>query len=715
MATAYARAVSLPQIPSLTSFTEAKHSSGFTLSSSTEIFVDAQYAGSRIDNHSPSLLDFANTFASDLTDVAGLRHVSVHTVSSKHMGNAKSAIYLTILPENQAQSYKYFNGNTTNEAYELDITSNLVTISGTSALGTFWGTRSLLQQVVINKKQHTSHIVLPAGKATDVPGWEVRGFMLDAGRHWFDVEFLRDLCVYASFWKINEFHVHAVDNLWNPAWLYGPNANWQKLYAGFRFQTEPGSALEGLSKPKNETWSRQDFEWLQASCSSYGVTIIPEIESPGHALAITQWKPELMISGTPDNMNISQPEMIPSIKSIWKEFLPWFTSKEVSIGADEYEASLANDYIDFVNTMSDYIHQESGKSIRIWGTNEPSKTKSVSKNITIQHWDFPTDDIPVNLMKQGYNVIVRIYNSEQYFLYLDGKSSGETDFPQELNQTMMWTGAPGGQGWAPNIFSPNDPSNNSAIDEPRLRGSIMPLWSDWGNNATTKLEVYYSFARSLAVFGLKTWSGSGASALSRTEFDNLYPLLNAAAPAQNLNRVVPSKSKVVLEYDFKSNEHSNTAKDSSGNQYDGKAKNVEFEHSQAIFDGSSFIETALQSMGPPYTLSFGVTPKHAGGVLFSGSDSVLLADTLTWNATGQLYTLNYTLPLNKETQVEIHATREYTFAYINNDRTPRYWYTELDIWGDYMQQANMSFAAPLHIIGSGFHGALSNIRLVQGA
>jgi hexosaminidase len=179
--------------------------------------------------------------------------------------------------------------------------------------------------------------------------------------------------------------------------------------------------------------------------------------------------------------------------------------------------------------------------------------------------------------------------------------------------------------------------------------------------------------------------------------------------------VVPSKSKVVLEYDFKSNEHSNTAKDSSGNQYDGKAKNVEFEHSQAIFDGSSFIETALQSMGPPYTLSFGVTPKHAGGVLFSGSDSVLLADTLTWNATGQLYTLNYTLPLNKETQVEIHATREYTFAYINNDRTPRYWYTELDIWGDYMQQANMSFAAPLHIIGSGFHGALSNIRLVQGA
>lgn len=60
-------------------------------------------------------------------------------------------------------------------------------------------------------------------------------------------------------------------------------------------------------------------------------------------------------------MNITQPEMIPTIKSIWKEFLPWFYGSEVSIGADEYEASLANDYIDFVNTMADYIHQQSGK------------------------------------------------------------------------------------------------------------------------------------------------------------------------------------------------------------------------------------------------------------------------------------------------------------------------------------------------------------------
>lgn len=192
--------------------------------------------------------------------------------------------------------------------------------------------------------------------------------------------------------------------------------------------------------------------------------------------------------------------------------------------------------------------------------------------------------------------------------------------------------------------------------------------------------------------------------------------MNQAAPGQNLNRVVPSKGKVVLEYDFKNSKHGQV-KDKSGNHYDGTVSNAKITGSQAVFTGSSksYIKTAVDSMGPPYTLSFNVNPASSKGVLFSGIDSILLAESLTWNVTGQLYSLNYTLPLNKETRVEIHATRDATFAYIGKDKVPMYWYTELDIWGDYMQTANMSFAAPIQKIGAGFKGAISNIRLSQGA
>jgi hexosaminidase len=108
------------------------------------------------------------------------------------------------------------------------------------------------------------------------------------------------------------------------------------------------------------------------------------------------------------------------------------SAAEVSIGADEYTASLADDYISFVNEMADYISNKSDKSIRIWGTNEPSSKLSISTNMTIQHWDFPGDSIPVRLMSQGYRVI----NSEQSFLYLDGKTLDDGQFPTELNASL---------------------------------------------------------------------------------------------------------------------------------------------------------------------------------------------------------------------------------------------------------------------------------------
>jgi hypothetical protein len=145
--------------------------------------------------------------------------------------------------------------------------------------------------------------------------------------------------------------------------------------------------------------------------------------------------------------------------------------------------------------MSQYISQKSGKSIRAWGTNEPSSTLSINTNVTIQHWDFPGDSIPVQLMERGYRVI----NSEQQFLYLDGKTSDNGQFPVELNQDLMWSGAPDGGGWAPNIFTGHDSSNNTNPENPLLRGAIMAIWNDWGTNL-----VFPRFYRFLNFFQATT-------------------------------------------------------------------------------------------------------------------------------------------------------------------------------------------------------------------
>ena len=139
---------------------------------------------------------------------------------------------------------------------------------------------------------------------------------------------------------------------------------------------------------------------MQYECAARGVTIIPEIEAPGHALVISQWKPELGLDGQLDLLNISYPQTIPTTETIWSTFLPWFHSKAVHIGADEYVEDgvsvyqLAEEYNRFVNTMNSFIGSESGKSMRIWGTYPPQAnyTKNISKDVTIQHWEFFEDN-----------------------------------------------------------------------------------------------------------------------------------------------------------------------------------------------------------------------------------------------------------------------------------------------------------------------------------
>ncbi|CAL1694799.1 unnamed protein product [Somion occarium] len=666
----------LPQIPTFAAFTPGK-GAAFPLSPNVRVLVDAHNGliGS------PTAFDFAETFRQDLISVTAYTHIPPVQVAPHAEGTKSNpVIFITINPK---LNFTLFNGKTTNEGYQIDIVQHTVTISATAPIGAWWGTRTLVQQAAV--ANDSKQITFPSGRIVDSPGWEVRGFMLDAGRHWFDTSFLSELCTYASFFKINELHLHASDNLWNPAFLYGDgNEGWKNLYAAFRFRPPGGSALSSLVPRKNESWTQTDFLALQTNCARRGVTIVPEIDTPGHSLVINQWKPQLMENGQPDHLNLSFPETIPTIRSIWDEFLPWFQSSEVSIGADEYDASLANDYISFVNGMSDYIQAKSGKSIRIWGTNEPSRMLSVSKNITIQHWNFPGDDIPVRLMESGYEVI----NSEQTFLYLDGKTSEGGQFPQELSQDLIWNGAPGGKGWAPNIFSASDPSNNTNVANPKLRGSIMALWNDWGNNATTKLEIYYQLSRSLAVFAEKTWAGSEVreTGLTRDQFDAVYPILNAAAPGQNLNRVVaPTQGNII--YSFPAPHLPST--------------------------------TSVSSVGPPYTLTFSVTPSSHSpdeGVLFAGLDSTLHVSNLTFEATGQLYSLGYTLPQHKYTTIAIHATREYTYAIIDgNTEDRRYWTTLMDIWGDFMALGNMSFAAPAQKIGAnGFMGDIKDVVLRLG-
>ncbi|EOD44032.1 putative glycoside hydrolase protein [Neofusicoccum parvum UCRNP2] len=484
----------------------------------------------------PTAYAFAQTFSQDLSQLTG-SNWTLQLVDGRPTNGR--GIFLGGPSGNSAQ-LAYENGTPTEEGYELTVSSNRVYIGGAGARGMWWGTRTLLQQILVSNGS------IPATHLVDAPAYATRGFMLDAGRKWYSPSFLKELCTYASFFKLSEFHYHLSDNY---PLNRGRNETWTDVYSHFSLLPEDES-LHGIIERPNETLSRTDFADFQQHCASRGVTVIPEIEAPGHCLYLTKWKPEMALDKK-DLLNLSHPEAIPTVKSIWAEFLPWFETKEVHIGADEYDSTLADDYITFVNEMSDFINSTSGKKIRIWGTEEPSENLTISKDVIIQHWQYGQSD-PIALQADGYDII----NSEDWWAYMSLKNDhmpiNPAPYPQFFNETRVlnFANQPGWQ-WTPADYNPVNTTLQLPAGARGNKGAILAAWNDNGPDATTQLEAYYAMRRGIPLTGARAWSGSRGPALpSSSTFSAAVDFFSPRIPGQNLDRRIPTtnNSTIVLDW-----------------------------------------------------------------------------------------------------------------------------------------------------------------------
>jgi hexosaminidase len=531
------------------------------------------------------------------------------------------------------------------------------------------------------------------------------------GRHYYPPEFIIEMCAYLSYFKQNVFHLHLSDHVWNPANL-GSHELALQLYAGFRpYVDDP--TIAGLPRPMNETYNVAVMDNFQQACASRGVTIIPELESPGHSIATTDWKPELALADF-SMLNISYPETIPAVKSYWKALLPHFHSKIVHIGADEYDSSLVNDYTNFVNTMSEYIKQESGKSTRIWGTFPPSsaaKATNVNPDVSIQQWDIGQDNALFDFVDRGYHVL----NADDYF-YLDLKHS-EGGYPPELDTSYVFFGAPDGGPYAPYMFDHTNATNNPPRNNPLVLGQSATVWNDWGPNASTYNEAYWMVRNGLPALGDKQWGGQ----ITLPEYDEVFPALQAAVPAQNLDRRIQSKTSTIVSYDFQ-NVHGNNVPDKSGNAYNGKfVGDAKIEKSALALNGNGYLLTPLGSKGRNYTLTFSVksTTTRYGGALFSGPDSAFLNGNGTspylMLVSGNIaYPVNLTLPVNQWTDVEVQGIGPQTFISVTTPKSSKQTQEVtilMGIWGGGMLLGPMAIEAPIQKIGDGFVGQIKAISL----
>ncbi|KAJ8487077.1 hypothetical protein ONZ45_g14451 [Pleurotus djamor] len=406
---------------------------------------------------------------------------------------------------------------------------------------------------------------------------------------------------------------------------------------------------------------------------------------------------------------------------IWAEHLPHLHSKQVSIGADEYASSLADDYLRFVANMSDFIRDISGgvKSIRSWGTFEPSDDLTLTKGTTVQHWDGGQDNA-LELLEQGYNLI----NSEDAFLYIVMKQSG--GFPQKLDQNHLWTGNEQGGPWDPTKFN----RQATTLSAPALLGGIMAIWSDQGPTASTPLEAFYSLKMGLPFVVATSWHSVNRTQtmLTREQFDQVFPVLEASAPGQNLDRRVKINGVVVGERVVSFDFGKSGVKDVSGNGFDAKlSKGATLTNDGIVLKDGAHIATPLGSKGANYTLSlnfktqFPLPPNSPSASLLTGPDTaLLLVPTQNGSTTLAFLSSNVTYPLNnfvfpnsasRAVHLVIQGTEDETTAFVDGTSVGGFETLIRRI----EQFRPMGFVAPLSQIGGpGFTGTISGFRVLDG-
>ncbi|KAF1965000.1 glycoside hydrolase, catalytic core [Bimuria novae-zelandiae CBS 107.79] len=683
----------IPSIPTRSTYGQLQ------LSEIHSVIVDSRYAESVNTNGEtlipPTLQEFADTFTQDLKDL----HLNASCYAGASVTNG--SIFLTL---GDPSDYLDVAGRQSAEGYSLSVSSSGIVITGASSLGVWWGTRTVFQQALLGNGS------IPYGSLNDTPGWGTRGMMLDAARHYYPPDFLIEMCAYMSFFKQNTFHVHLSDNLYNNVNIYSRERSLD-LYARFRLWSDD-EAVAGLNKYKNESYTREQFDEVQSACAARGVTVLPEIEAPGHALVFVQWKPELGLEDDLSLLNLSShSESISVMKTVWSTFLPWFHSKTVHIGADEYTAEV-NDYNVFVNAMADHIRAEANKSIRIWGTFPPKYTTgyaNIHQNVTVQHWEFFEDNPLYDYIQNNYTVL----NSDDTY-YVVNKWSGS--YQPQVNVSATFIGNPntGGGLWYPYVFDTRNSSNNPVRNEPLVLGEVAALWNDYGPNATVYSEAFHAWRQGIPALADKQWGGN----LTATEFESILETLRPFIPGQNLERAISSKTPTILNYTFGIGYASGSALiDASGNGYNGATDCSRTETGSLLLD-SCALTTPLHSKGRDYTLTLSMllssldNPTNA--TLITGRDSTLmLTPSITLFQGGNYYRLTTSLPLEQRLDLNIIGRGNQTFAKINNG-TEEEFLTKMGINGERFEWGPMAIEAPLHQIGgdnAGWTGEVYGLRL----
>ena len=443
----------------------------------------------------------------------------------------------------------HLNKSLEKEAYQLRVSKKNIQITASNNKGWFYGMQSF-RQLIPERGAKIKDINIPAAEIKDQPRFGWRAYMLDDSRYFHGEAFVKMILDQMALLKMNVFHWHLVDD-----------AGWRieiKKYpkltsvGGYRKDTQVGpekwksKKLAGV--PHGGFYTQKQIKDIVAYAAKRQITIVPEIEMPGHAsasIAAYPWlgteKRQIEVPVTfgrkRDIYDVSNPKVIEFIQNVLLEVFELFPSNVVHIGGDEVnfaawrEAPHVQQYmkekklktppdlqIYFTNNISKFI-EDRGRRMMGWneiiGINihpdheekkddEAAETE-LAKNVIIHFWKGDLSLI-TQAAKKGYSIV----NSLHSATYLDYNYESIS-----LKKAYDFDPVPTG------------------LDE-RYHNNIYGLgcqmWSEW--TPTNKDVEYQTFPR-IAAYAAVGWTQKERK--NYTHFSTALKILQKGWTVQGIN------------------------------------------------------------------------------------------------------------------------------------------------------------------------------------
>jgi hexosaminidase len=398
------------------------------------------------------------------------------------------------------------------EAYTISITDK-VEVSSTSATGLYWATRTLLQMLDGKDKAE-----LPKGVINDCPDFGVRGFMIDCGRKYIPMSYLRQLVKIMSYYKMNFLQVHLNDNGFPQFFEH----DWNKTYAAFRLECD---TYPGLTA-RDGSYTKAEFRDFQKEAMALGVEIVPEIDAPAHSLAFTHYDPELgSHKYGVDHLDITNPKSQQFLDALWNEYLegddPVFVGPRVDIGTDEY-SNKDKEVVEIFRALTDHLikYVESyGKQAVLWGSLTHAKGETPIKvdNVVMSLWSNGYA-APDSMLKLGYKCI----SIPDGLTYIVPHAGYYYDY---LNHQYLY------EHWTPNIVGSE--KYTFPYDSKQILGGMFAVWNDHCGNGVSVKDIHHRLYPAMQTLSAKFWTGKNVT-LPWAEFNEKRMTLSEAPGVNEL-------------------------------------------------------------------------------------------------------------------------------------------------------------------------------------